>query len=95
MVVGSRSSLEQLALRIIDALDADASTPKEFPRQLAACEADGIEPTNPAYSPSFHLDSDPPFRRKSSRQAFGTRWSLALGVIEAAAIIWAVVKRSS
>jgi len=87
MVIATRESLERLVTQVGHGLAADVGQSNAFPKLVAACEAVGLDNTETPIDLSFHLDTDPPFRRRSANPAFGSIWSLGVALAGVAAIV--------
>jgi len=87
MILATRESMERLVAQIGEGLASNADATITFPKLLANCEAVGFDSTETAYALSFHLDTEPPFRRIPWQRAFGSAWALGFTLIGVVAIV--------
>ena len=87
MIIATRESMERLVIQVCDGLAADVVESTGFPKLVASCEAVGLDNTETPMDLSFHLDTDPPFRRRSANPAFGSIWSLGVTLAGAVALV--------
>jgi hypothetical protein len=87
MILATRESLVNLVTQIGEGLTTDLDATAAFPRLVASCEAVGLHNSETPYALSFHIDTEPPFRRRPWQRPFGYFWSFGLALAGAIAVL--------